>query len=118
MARYKDYSYAQTMMIPVSFEKQILPGTFEYTLCHLIDNQIDMSVFKNYYENDTVQLIPDNQFRGKQVAFQDAGKYKKRVANWKPEKGKHYFLLEDFYMDTTTNQRKCRMEKGVIPWPI
>ena len=27
MARYKDYSYAQTMMIPVSFEKQILPGT-------------------------------------------------------------------------------------------
>ena len=40
------------MMIPVSFEKQILPGTFEYTLCHLIDNQIDMSVFENHYEND------------------------------------------------------------------
>ena len=40
------------MMIPVSFEKQILPGTFEYTLCHLIDTQIDMSVFENHYEND------------------------------------------------------------------
>lgn len=52
MARYKEYSYDQTMMIPVSFDKQILPGTFEYTLCHLIDNQIDMSVFENHYEND------------------------------------------------------------------
>jgi transposase len=52
MARYKEYSYDQTMMIPVSFEKQILPGTFEYTLCHLIDDQIDMSVFEDHYEND------------------------------------------------------------------
>ncbi len=52
MARYKDYSYDQTMMIPVSFEKQILPGTFEYTLCHLIDDKIDMSVFENHYENE------------------------------------------------------------------
>jgi transposase len=52
MARYKEYSYDQTMMIPVSFEKQILPGTFEHTLCHLIDNQIDISVFEDHYEND------------------------------------------------------------------
>ena len=30
MARYKDYSYFQ--FIPIFFEKQILPGTFEYSL--------------------------------------------------------------------------------------
>ena len=40
------------MMIPVSFEKQILPRTFEHTLCHLIDHQIDMRIFENHYEND------------------------------------------------------------------
>ncbi len=26
MARYKDYDYKQTKLIPVSFEEQILPG--------------------------------------------------------------------------------------------
>jgi hypothetical protein len=31
MARYKDYSYEQTKLIPLSFSRQILPGTFEYT---------------------------------------------------------------------------------------
>ena len=29
MARYKDYSYEQGKFIPISFDKQILPGTFE-----------------------------------------------------------------------------------------
>jgi hypothetical protein len=37
MARYKEYSYSQGKFIPVYFSKQILPGTFEYTLNHLID---------------------------------------------------------------------------------
>ncbi len=32
MARYKEYSYGQTKLIPLSFDRQILPGTFEYTL--------------------------------------------------------------------------------------
>ena len=39
MARYKDYDYRQGKFIPVSFDKQILPGTFEYTLNYLIDNE-------------------------------------------------------------------------------
>ncbi|MBI3609117.1 MAG: transposase, partial [Nitrospirae bacterium] len=37
MARYKEYSYDQGKLIPVHFKEQILPGTFEYTLNHLID---------------------------------------------------------------------------------
>ena len=32
MARYKHYDYGQMKMLPVSFDRQILPGTFEYTL--------------------------------------------------------------------------------------
>ena len=45
MARYKEYNYSQGKFIPVYFDRQILPGTFEYTLHYLIDNEIDLSVF-------------------------------------------------------------------------
>jgi transposase len=52
MARYKEYDYSQGKFIPVHFDKQILPGTFEYTLHHLINNEIDLSVFDHRYCND------------------------------------------------------------------
>lgn len=52
MARYKDYCYEQAKFIPVSFEKQILPGTFEYTLNRLIDQELDLSAFDGCYRND------------------------------------------------------------------
>jgi hypothetical protein len=29
MARYKEYDYSQGKFIPIHFDKQILPGTFE-----------------------------------------------------------------------------------------
>lgn len=52
MARYKEYSYEQTKLIPIVFSNQILPGTFEYTLSHLIDNEFDLTVFEQRYHND------------------------------------------------------------------
>lgn len=52
MARYKPYSYAQGKFISVHFAKQILPGTFEYTLNHLINNELDISIFDARYRND------------------------------------------------------------------
>jgi transposase len=52
MARYKEYCYEQTKLIPLSFSRQILPGTFEYTLNYLIDNEFDLSVFEQRYHND------------------------------------------------------------------
>ena len=39
-------------LLPVSFEQQILPGTFEYTLNELIDNEVDLTVFEARYRND------------------------------------------------------------------
>jgi len=54
MARYKEYSYSQGKFIPIHFSKQILQGTFEYTLNYLIDNELDLSIFdKKYKNNDT-----------------------------------------------------------------
>ena len=52
MARYKDYCYDQTKLLPVSYARQILPGTFEHTLHHLIDHELDLSAFDARYQND------------------------------------------------------------------
>jgi transposase len=52
VARYKPYSYAQGKFIPVYFEKQILPGTFEYSLNHIIDHELDLTIFDERYKNE------------------------------------------------------------------
>ena len=52
MARYKSYSYAQGKFIPVHFEKQIIPRTFEYSLNHLVDHELDLSIFDERYRNE------------------------------------------------------------------
>jgi hypothetical protein len=52
MARFKHYDYEQTKLLPINYERQILPGTFEYTLSYLIDHKIDLSVFEDRYQND------------------------------------------------------------------
>jgi transposase len=52
MARYKKYNYHQGKLIPISFDKQILPGTFEHTLNYLIDHELDLAIFDARYIND------------------------------------------------------------------
>ena len=52
MAKYKSYSYQQTKLIPISFEKQIEEGTFEYALNYIVDHEMDLSVFESKYNND------------------------------------------------------------------
>ena len=52
MAKYKPYSYAQGQFIPVFFNKQIQEGTFEYSLSYLVDNELDLSIFDNRFNND------------------------------------------------------------------
>ncbi len=52
MAKYKGYDYSQGKFIPINFDKQILPGTFEHTLHYLIDSDLDLSAFDLRYRND------------------------------------------------------------------
>jgi len=52
MAKYKEYDYSQGKFIPIHFDRQILPGSFEYSLHYLIDNEIDLSLFELRYKND------------------------------------------------------------------
>lgn len=52
MARYKPYDYTQAKLLPITFSRQILPGTFEYTLHHIVENELDLSIFESKYKND------------------------------------------------------------------
>src|SRR3990172_8577057 len=52
MPRYKAYDYDQLVMIPISLENQLEPGTLEYTINELVENELDLSVFEGRYKND------------------------------------------------------------------
>ena len=51
MARYKNYNYEQTKLLPIRYCEQILPGTFEYALNDVI-GKADLAVFDARYKND------------------------------------------------------------------
>jgi transposase len=36
----------------VDFDRQVLPGSFEYALCNLVDHELDLSPFHARYKND------------------------------------------------------------------
>lgn len=52
MPNFKRYDYNQDTMIVINFEEQLLPGTFEFTLHHLVDSHIDLTPFYDQYNND------------------------------------------------------------------
>ena len=52
MPRYKPVNLQQDAFVPICFDKQILPGTFEYALHHLLEHSVDLSVFDALYAND------------------------------------------------------------------
>ena len=52
MARLKYYDYNQTKMTPLRLADQIQPGTFEYTLNHVVDNDLNLSLFEQCYRNN------------------------------------------------------------------
>jgi len=51
MARYK-YIDTQPKLIPVDLAAQLLPGTFEHALNHLLDHAVDLSHFDARFRND------------------------------------------------------------------
>jgi len=52
MANYKPDLSCQNKFIPIDFSKQIVPGTFEYALAHIIDSHLDLSGFDSWFNND------------------------------------------------------------------
>ena len=52
MAKYKKYDYSQSLLIPVSLQEQLMPGTLEFAIHTLVEERMDMSVFDDKYQND------------------------------------------------------------------
>ncbi|MDR0909708.1 MAG: transposase [Spirochaetaceae bacterium] len=52
MAKYKKTEKEQGLFLQINLKEQILPGTFEWTLSHFIDTEIDFSGFDLRYNND------------------------------------------------------------------
>ena len=52
MAKYKPYNYSQRVMIPVSLEDQLIPGTLEFAIHTLVEDRMNTLVFEDRYNND------------------------------------------------------------------
>lgn len=52
MPRFKSYNYDQTIMVPVNLQDQLVPGSFEFAIHYLVDNEIDLSGFETRFKND------------------------------------------------------------------
>ncbi len=52
MAKYKPYTYAQDMLIPVSLQEQLMPSSLEYAINTLVEEWMDVSLFDEKYRND------------------------------------------------------------------
>ena len=52
MAKFKRYDYSQKVLIPVSLQEQLVPGSLEFAIHTLIETRMDMSVFEGNYKND------------------------------------------------------------------
>lgn len=52
MARYKRYDYAQTMMVAVSLDEQLVPGSLEHTIHYVVEKRLDLRGFDQQRRND------------------------------------------------------------------
>jgi len=52
LAKFKPYNPDQVIMLPVSLQNQIVPGSLEHTINELVENHIDLSLFDRRYKND------------------------------------------------------------------
>jgi transposase len=52
MAKFKPLNETQLVMLPISLQNQLVPGTLEHTISELVDKHIDLSVFDGRYNND------------------------------------------------------------------
>lgn len=52
MAKFKPLNENQLVMLPISLQDQIVPGTLEHTISRVVDEHLDLSVFDARYNND------------------------------------------------------------------
>ena len=45
MEKYKPYDYSQSLLVPVFFQEQLMPGTLEFAIHTLVEGRMDQPVF-------------------------------------------------------------------------
>jgi transposase len=54
MAKYKSGDTSQHLIIPLSLDDQLMPGTLEFAIHTLVETRMDTSIFDSRYHNDEV----------------------------------------------------------------
>jgi len=52
MAKFKPCNEDQLVMLPISLQDQLVPGTLEHTISEVVEKHLDLSVFDARYNND------------------------------------------------------------------
>ena len=52
MGKFKDRDYSQDVLIAVSLEDQLKPGSLEFAIHTLVETRMDTSIFEDRYSND------------------------------------------------------------------
>jgi len=52
MAKFKPCNEDQLVMLPISLQDQLVPGTLEHTLSQVVEKHLDLSIFDARYNND------------------------------------------------------------------
>lgn len=52
MAKFKPTNENQLVMLPISLQDQLVPGTLEHTISELVEKHLDLSIFDARYHND------------------------------------------------------------------
>lgn len=52
MAKFKPLNENQLVMLPISLQDQLVPGTLEHTISELVEKHLNLSVFDARYKND------------------------------------------------------------------
>ena len=58
MAKSKSYDYRQSVLLPVSLEDQLMPGTLEFAIHTLVEKRLDMSIFHESIVHNPTLLHP------------------------------------------------------------
>ena len=54
MPRYKKYDYSQSILVPIEFTKQIVPGTIEYVINYMVEKKLNLEPIEAKYKNDEI----------------------------------------------------------------
>ena len=70
MAKYKRYDYSQSMLIPVFFEEQLMPGTLEFAIHTLVETRMDIAYLKlrSHRRVKKVFLVEKGDYKGQPIS--------------------------------------------------